>query len=164
MDLMNIRRNLLLNQPAYEAWNLSFDKTNNTVIDTGVYLFTAENINRDFEVIIENLYGKGNSTDTIVCAKHNGNAYGFFIRCSGSTNTTYKGTIFVKKQYNNNIIIRRINGVISVSGDTITNPKVQFTNAVHNHPLVLGCAVEDDGSYYRHEQGTLGHIVVRWLS
>lgn len=164
MDLMNIRRNLLLSQPAYEAWNLTFDGTINTVIDTGVYLFTTENINRNFEVIIENLYGKGNSNNTIICAKHNGNAYGFFIRCNGSTSTTYKGTISVKKQYNNNIIVKRINGVISVSGDTITNPKVQFINAVHNHPLVLGCAVEDDGSYYRHDQGTLGHIVVRWLS
>ena len=127
MDLMNIRRNLLLSQPAYEAWNLTFDGTTNTVIDTGVYLFTTENINRNFEVIIENLYGKGNSNNTIICAKHNGNAYGFFIRCNGGTNTTYKGTISVKKQYNNNIIVRLINGVISVSGDTITNPKVQFT-------------------------------------
>ena len=41
MDLMNIRRNLLLSQPAYEAWNLTFDGTANTVIDTGVYLFTS---------------------------------------------------------------------------------------------------------------------------
>lgn len=146
---------------AYEAKNLTFDGTN--YINTGVYLFSEKNINRDFEVIIENLYGKGDSNNTIICAKHNGNAYGFFIRCNGSTNTTYKGTISVKKQYNNNIIVKRINGVISVSGNTITNPRVQFTNAVHNHPLVLGCAVEDDGSYYRYEQGTIGHIVIRWL-
>ena len=40
MDLMNIRRNLLLSQPAYEAWNLTFDGTN--YIDTGVYLFSEK--------------------------------------------------------------------------------------------------------------------------
>lgn len=163
MDLMNIRRNLLLSQPAYEAWNLTFDGTANTVIDTGVYLFTSQNLNKDFEVVIENLYGIGSSNNTIICAKHNGNAYGFFIRCNDSTNTTYKGTISVKKQYYNTITVKRINGVISVSGDTVTNPKVQFTNAVHNHPLILGSAMQDDGSYYRFEQGTIGHIVVRWL-
>lgn len=149
---------------AYEAWNLSFDRSTPSCINTGVFLFTEDNINRDFEVEITDLYGSyTDSSETILCAKHNGNSYGFLIRINSSTSATYKGTIAVKKDYNNSIVIRRINGVISVTGDKITNPKVQFTNAVHQRSLVLGCAVDDDGTYYRYGTGTIGHIVVRWL-
>ena len=161
MDLMNIRRNLLLSQPAYEAWNLTFDGTN--YIDTGVYLFSEKNINRDFEVMIEDLYGGDPSNNTIVCAKYDSTAIGFLIRLNGAKATTYNGTISMKRDNYNNITIKRINGVITISGSEITNPKVKFTNAVHQHPLVLGCALQDDGTPFRYEAGTIGHITVKWL-
>lgn len=164
MDLMNIRRNLLLSQPAYEAWNLTFDGTANSVIDTGIYLFNEENINRDFEVVIEGLHGNDvNGTNTVICAKYNDNAYGFLVRLNSSSSATYNGTISMKANYDNYLIVKRVNGNISISGDKITNPKVKFTNAVFNHPLVLGCAVDDDGTYYRYGHCTIQHIVVRWL-
>ena len=148
---------------AYEAWNLTFDGTN--YINTGVYLFTAENINRDFEVIIEGLNGEdtSGSSNTILCAKHNGQAYGFLIRLNGVNISTYNGTICMKINYDNHLTVRRVDGVISMSGDTITNPKVKFVNAAFGHPLVLGCAVNDDGTYYRYGHGTIQHIIVRWL-
>ena len=162
MDLMNIRRNLLLSQPAYEAKNLTFDGTN--YIDTGVYLFSEKNINRDFEVVIEDLYDRTKSnTNTIVCAKYNSTAIGFLIRLNGDVSTTYNGTIFMKQNNHNNITIKRVNGTITISGSEITNPKVKFTNAVHQHPLVLGCALQDDGTPFRYATGTIGHITVKWL-
>lgn len=171
---MEIRRRIILGQKkekiAYEAWNLSFTASEKRYIDTGVYLFTEENINKDFEVIIEGLCGTyvKSQTNTIICAKHNGLAYGFFIRCSSDTARTYKGTIMVAKSpYVNNIVVKRINGVLSVEGDKITNQTatalVPFTNMVHTHPLVLGCALEDDGTPYRYATGTIDHIVVKWL-
>lgn len=146
----------------YEAENLAFDGTN--YIDTGVYLFSEENINRDFEVVIEDLYGNYETgSRTIVCAKYDSEAIGFLIRLNDSTSITYNGTISMKASYNNNITIGRINGVITCEGSIINNPKVKFTNTVHNHPLVLGCALQDDGTPFRYATGTIGHIIVKWL-
>lgn len=173
MDLMEIRRRIILGQKkekiVYEAWDLSFTASNKQYIDTGVYLFTEENINKDFEVVIEGLCGTYSSQiNTIICAKHNGLAYGFLIRCSGLSDRDFSGTIHVEKSpYVNNIVIKRINGVLSVEGDKITNQTktelVPFNNTVHEHPLVLGCALQDDGTPYRYATGTINHIVVKWL-
>ena len=151
---------------AYEAYNLSFDGTTSTVINTGVYLFTAENINRDFEVVVEGIVGRttNTNTNTIICAKHNGNSYGFLVRAAVNTSTAYNGTIFVKPMPDSaSIIIRRQNGVITVSGTNITNPGVNFTNDVFAWPLVLGCAINDDGSYFRYATGTIDHVLVKWI-
>lgn len=164
MDLMAARRAVIgaTCGIAYEGWNLSFNRSN--YIDTGIYLFTEENINKDFEVEITNLYGSAkNNEETIVCAKHNGNAYGFLIRLNGKT-TNYTGTINMSKNYNNHIIIKRVNGIISVTGKKfVDESSIRFTNEVHQWPLILGCAINDDGSLYRFAQGTIGHIIVRWI-
>lgn len=167
MDMMQRRAALigsLKNNVAYEAYNLTFNGTDSTVIDTGVYLFTQENINKDFEFIAEGINGTGaTSSNTIICAKHNGNSYGFLVRPYNSTSTTYKGTIYVKSNSNAIVIIRRVNGVITLSGENITNLGVQIVNGVFDRPLVLGCAVDDDGNRYRYEQGTIQHIKLKWL-
>lgn len=148
----------------YEAYNLSFDGTDSTVIDTGVCLFTQENVNRDFEFIAEGINGiHTTSNSTIICAKHNGNSYGFLVRPYPSTSASYKGTIYVKNQSNAIVIIRRVGGVITLSGKDITNLGVQFINGVFDRPIVLGCAINDDGSRYRYAQGTIQHIKLKWL-
>ena len=171
MDMMALRRAVMLggkNNIAYEAWNLSFNKSKMEYINTGIYLFNEENINRDFEVVIEDLYGlyTAAQNNTIICAKHNGLALGFLIRCTGTNNRQFAGTIMVKgSSINDQITIRRINGVLSVEGNTITNQPVPFNpNTVFNWPLYLGCAVDDNGDPYRWATGTIGHIVVRWLN
>lgn len=170
MDMMNIRRSVMLsgkNNIAYEAWDLSFNRSKNEYINTGVYLFNEENINRDFEVVVEGLYSNiGDGQMTILCAKHNGQALGFLIRVYNTNDRTYAGTIFAKRNVINDvIIIRRINGVLSVEGNTINNQPVPFNpNTVFDWPLYLGCAVNDNGKPYRWATGTIGHIVVRWLS
>ena len=168
MDIMQRRAALIgslkKDNVAYEAYNLSFDGTDSTVINTGLYLFTAENINRDFEFIAEGIVGANISNSTIICAKHNGNSYGFLVRTTGSTSTTYNGTIFVKSTPNiAKVIIRRENGVITTSGENITNPNASFVNNVFAWPLVLGCAIDDYGSHYRHATGTIEHVKVTWL-
>ena len=171
MDMMELRRAVMVgsikNNIAYEAWNLSFDRFKNEYINTGVYLFNEENINRDFEVVFEGLYSNaGDGQVTILCAKHNGLALGFLIRIYNTNNREFAGTIFAKKDVINDvIIIRRINGILSVEGNTITNQPVPFNpNTVFDFPLYLGCAVTDTGVPYRFATGTIGHIVVRWLN
>ena len=152
------------NPVAYEAYNLSFDGTDSTVINTGVYLFTAENIDRDFEFIAEGIVGTSSGQYTIICAKYDEKAYGFLVRTNGNTSTTYNGTISVRATPNSaSIIVRRQNGVITVSGTNITNPKVKFTNDVFGWPLVLGCAIDNDGNYFRHATGTITHVKLSWL-
>ena len=146
----------------YEAWNLSFNGTNE-YIDTGVYLFTQENINRDFEFIAEGIAGQGRQpNNTIICAKHNSNSYGFLVRIENTTKIEYNGTIYIWPSPGS-IVIRRINGVITLNGTNIKNPGVQFTNAVFDWPLVLGCAIDDNGNPYRYRKGTIDHVCVRWL-
>lgn len=148
----------------YEAYNLSFDGTASTVIDTGIYLFTAENINRDFEFTAEGILGPNVShNETIICARHNNRQLGFMVRTGYST-SAYKGTIYVKPSPNiATVIVRRINGVITLSGENIANPAVQFNNTAFDWPLVLGCAIENDGTRYRFATGTIDHVKVRWL-
>ena len=146
----------------YEAYNLSFNGSN--YIDTGVYLFTQENINKDFEFIAEGIVGPNGGNNTIICAKHNANSYGFLVRTSNSTNTSYKGTISTLASPNIcEVIVRRVNGAITLSGTNIKNPSVEFTNSVFNWPLVLGCAVDDNGNLYRYATGTIEHVKFRWL-
>lgn len=167
MDVMALRRRLLMGKAgvAYEARDLAFNKSQYDRIDTGVYLFTQDNINKDFEVVIDDLYGvlTGPDTDTMVCAKDNVSSSGFLIRCNSITTAIYKGTIGVKKDAYNHVTIRRVNGVITATGYEITNPTVKFKNEAHNNPLILGCAIDDNGNYYRYATGTIGHIVVRWI-
>jgi len=169
MDMIVLRRAAMLgwqSNIAYEAWNLSFNKKKREYINTGVYLFNEKNINRDFEVVVEDLYGSESSNATIICAKHNELALGFLIRCTSQSDHSYAGTIAIKKDtIPNTITIRRINGVLSVEGNTITNQPVPFNpNTVFDWPLCLGCAIDDNGEPYRWATGTIGHIVVRWLS
>lgn len=164
---MDLRRRLLMGKAgvAYEAWDLSFDADKYTYIDTGVYLFTQDNLNKDFEVIIDNLYAPSGQaqTKTMVCAKDNVSSSGFLIRPTDVTSLIYKGTIGMRAANYNYITVRRIGGVLSATGEVITNPGVSFKNEAHEYPLLLGCSVDDDGTRTRYINGTIGHIVVRWL-
>lgn len=162
---MNLRRGLLMGKAgvAYEAWDLSFNKTN--YVDTGVKLFSQENINRDFEVILSGIQGDytKTQTDTLVCAKDNNMGCGFLVRPSGNTEHKYNGTIFIQRNTKGTVIIKRINGVLSCEGAIITNQPVPFDNSAFDRPLVLGCAIDDNGNYYRYCNGTIDYICVRWL-
>ena len=149
---------------AYEAYNIVTDGIN--YIDTGVKLFSAENINRDFEVSLIGIYGQTapNPTEkTFVCAKHNTNSTGFMVRfAQNRPGQNYAGTMFLKNNVKTTVIFRRINGVITTEGPFL-NPTNRIVNAVHNHPLVIGCALQDDGTPYRFYAGSLDHIIIKWL-
>lgn len=147
----------------YEAYNLSFNGVND-YIDTGVYLFTQENLNRDFEFIAEiTPWSNTDNNATIICAKHNGNNYGFLVRANGLEFKTYTGSVFVSKTDRSEVVIRRINGIFTLSGTNITNLGVSFVNNAFNWSLHLGCAIDDRGTRYRYAKGTIDHIIVRWL-
>ena len=164
MDMMQRRAALIgslkRDNVAYEAYNLSFDGTDSTVINTGVYLFTAENIDRDFEFVAEGINGVSEANNTIVCAKHNGRSLGFLIRVEDNKLIRYNGTLYAWP-VPASIVVRRINGQLSASG--MKNPGVALINDVFDWPLVLGCAIDDDGTLYRFKRGTIDHVKVTWL-
>ena len=162
MDLMARRRQLLMipHGIIYEGFNLDFDGTN--YIDTGAYLFTEENVNRDFEFIAEGVSGRRYvSSETLICAKHNGQALGFLLRPRANKSTGYHGTLSYDPLLKPTIIIKRKNGVISYN-DAIINKGVIVDNGVFDWPLVLGCAIDDDGTYYRYAIGHIDHVLVKW--
>ena len=147
---------------AYEASNIITD--GESYIDTGVYLFSADNIDRDFEFVATGIHASTTNPNniTIVCAKHDGTSRGFQIRANNSSNNQYTGTINTWQSTNESITVKRVNGVLSASGG-ITNAPVPLVNGVHDHPLVLGCALQDDGTPYRFVAGRIDHLIVKWL-
>lgn len=149
---------------AYEAYNLSFDSSLSTYIDTGIYLFSPENIGRDFEFLAEDILGVAGATEqTIICSKQDSTSYGFLVRTTTRTDTAWNGTIHVMYGVDATVCVRRINGVITLSGEHINNPSVRIVNSAFNLPLVLGCALQDNGTPYRYASGTIGHVKVTWL-
>lgn len=74
MDELIRRRGMIKKEDAsyvaYEAYNLSFNKSLSTYIDTGIYLFSPQNIGRDFEFLAEDIRGVAGVTEqTIICSK-----------------------------------------------------------------------------------------------
>lgn len=163
------RRRILLSGSniLYEAKNLVFDKDSNTEIFTGVYLFSADNYLKDFECRVIGIEGSpvNTGTLTLVSSRDPDNNVGFLIRPNGLSDHIYKGTISTPKtDQKANVIVRRINGVLSVTGDYITNQPVPFApNAIYDKELVLGCALNSAGYAYRRASGTIDHIIVRWI-
>lgn len=166
MTLMERRRALMSGKSniAYEAYNIVTNGTN--YVNTGIKLFSAENINRDFEVSLIGIYGEivpNPTSNTFICAKHNTDSTGFLIRfAQNKPAQEYNGTMFLKNNVKVNVIFRRINGVITAEGPFL-NPKNRIVNAIHNLPLVIGCALQDNGIPYRFYAGSLDHIIIKWL-
>ena len=168
MDELIRRRGMIKKEDAsyvaYEAYNLSFNKSLSTYIDTGIYLFSPQNIGRDFEFLAEDIRGVAGVTEqTIICSKQNSTSYGFIVRTTTRTDTAWNGTIHVMYNVDATVCVRRINGVITLSGVNINNPSVRIVNTAFNLPLVFGCALQDDGTPYRYATGTIGHVKVTWL-
>lgn len=146
----------------YEAYNLAFDGTN--YIDTGVYLFDDDVKTRDFEFVAEGIVGETANNESLIGCKHDKWRNGFVLRTRDNSSVQFPGTVFMKPNIMGTMIIKRINGHITLSGTNLTNPNVPFNDdGGHHWPLTLGCAIDDDGNPYRFAKGTIEHVVVRWL-
>lgn len=146
----------------YEAYNLTFDGTN--YIDTGVYLFDDDVKTRDFEFVAEGIVGETANNESLIGCKHDKWRNGFVLRTRDNSSVQFPGTVFMKPNIMGTMIIKRINGHITLSGTNITNPNVPFNDdGGHHWPLTLGCATDDDGNPYRFAKGTIEHVMVRWL-
>lgn len=169
----------------YEGTDLVFDGTNATAIDTGVALFSAENINKDFRIIFKNLYidnskGVGNTGERcLVGAMYEVSPYpGFVIRVSTNTGAGVVG--LVNKTTCPILTVSRIDGKMifsaagllngSVIAPTSNNQTVGGTLArvgnmsncttTHDTTVTLGCEKNASGGLYRYCSGSIEHIII----
>lgn len=149
---------------AYEARNLVFDGTN--YIDTDVYLFSAENVNRNFEIIvkgatIDNTIGTGSNKNerALIGSMYEVNPYpGFLVRGDVPAG---QGVIAIRQQPTD-ITIKRINGIYTVVGTSIQSGAI--ANATFDIPVTLGCEMQADKTPFRYVGGSIDYISIRWLS
>lgn len=143
---------------AYEAWNLSFDGTN--YVDTGVYLYSADNINRDFEILLEKLAGQNGHNDCILNSMYENLPYpGFVVRALGGAGCIARSP----NQSCEYLRIRRISGNIIVESD-VSWSKNAIKSAVFNIPVTLGAGMDSQGNPWRYSVCTIQHVLIKWLS
>jgi len=151
--------------PAYEASNLTFDGTN--YINTGVSLFSSENINRDFRITVDGItpntsQGTGNATERcIIGSMLETSPYPGFVVRAGIANPG-RGVISLTNNASSNLVIERISGVITVTGAEKYNAGTY--NTAIDTPVTLGCELQSDGvTPFRYMGGTIDHIKIQWL-
>lgn len=166
----------------YEGSDLVFDGTN--YIDTNVALFSSENMDKDFRIIIEGIYidntkGSGSAGERcLLGSMYEVSPYpGFIIR---ATTNAGSGVVAIEnKHYCSLLTISRINGTmifsaVGVIGGTVTNPKGNMTiggtvaragnmsncTTTHNTTITLGCEKDKNGNVYRFCGGSMEHIII----
>lgn len=151
--------------PAYEASNLTFDGTN--YINTGVSLFSSENINRDFRITVDGItpntsQGTGGVAERcIIGSMSETSPYPGFVVRAGILNPG-RGVISLTNNASSNLVIERISGVITVTGAEKYNAGTYTT--VFDIPVTLGCELNSDGvTPFRYMGGTIDHIKIQWL-
>ena len=153
---------------AYEASNLVFNGTSDC-INTGIYLFTSENINKDFELTVNYLSdGQMGTQGTIVCSKAEQTNYpGFVLRQqNNSTNFEISGSKTVQRPYidciNKDIIVRRVSNVYTIQFTENDIETIPVRDIVHSVPVALGVVIKPDGTKMRYGKMTINHIKLEW--
>ena len=151
----------------YEAFNGSY--TGNNYTDTGVKLFSADNISKDFKIICLGAYlNNSQGTDdknsrTSIGGMLEVSPYPGIVLRPDPTQTTNSGAIRMPNQTAiPGFVIKRINGTISAevlapfsrstSGQTYALRMGSMSNATttHDTPITLGCELDGNGSPYRY--------------
>ena len=169
----------------YQAEDLEFKDS--SYLDTGVMVFSEENINKDFKIIFRDMYidrVTSTSDNTFFSNKLEVSPYpGFAMRPNGAS-ASATGRISVQGKVNYPcILIQRMSGVISVgavwevpvsSAMLTNNSKAQNApnpvffgignqtpcSRVHDTTITLGCAKDSNGNYYRFCSGSIGSFIV----
>lgn len=164
--------------------SIAFDGTN--YVDTGVYLFNEENINKDFDIIftINSYAAKQNVYATLMNAMDEANTtfYGVLFRVfSTSTDisndvpfaiTKYQlvSNALEKKNVNTDdltpkrIRIIRRSGIIYYSfnyGELIQLQDFTGVSETFDVPVTFGASLDADKNPYRYFKGTLSYMEVR---
>lgn len=149
-----------------------FDGTN--YIDTGIYLFSGELVNKDFEVSFE-IVSRATTTEAATmmsCMDETGSPWpGMVYRIKNSSNDQFgantNSTIKVEKNYANSEItkvsIKRTNKILFIAfNDGEYSQILNMTNLIKTFdvPLTFGASLNASGNPQRHFQGTLKNMKV----
>lgn len=160
----------------YTADSLTFNGSIDSIVDTGMYLFSNENIHKNFEIYFEvdSINANNSKQATIMNTKdETGTPYPGIV-CRIDTNLVLKADSTatnskrvdkkVEEFYKLRVI--RINDITYYSiNDADYAQLMDFSNIVRtfNAPVALGGVVKPDGARLRAFRGTLSNIVVRFI-
>lgn len=147
----------------YHAENLVFD--GNNYINTGVYLNSAENINKDFELecVISVLnFDTNDEFGIIVASMYEVSPYpGFTIRAKQNTREIAIGRL-IPFSLGDVITIRREGGYLKAYINGVDTGASKGDSAVFDSPVTLGCEFDRNGNPYRYAKGAIDHITIKW--
>lgn len=155
------------------AGNYRFNGTSD-IINTGLCMFTEENIDKDFEISfnIEEIESGYVNQATVVNAKWEKNPYpGFVYRLYVDSETIKfeskggSGSGATNKQKDvKSVKLSRVNRIMYLSINNGESKHVydftDFTN-FYNVPLTIGASLQEDGTPFRYFKGTLSNIVIK---
>ena len=164
----------------YALWGDKHDYGNeivfrgNNYINTGIALFSAENINKDFEIAYEiKNYTYTGWAATLISAMDESNAPwpGIVFRVNSETNYEFIANVTnqlkSETQYAINstlkVKIKRVNRIIYVSiNDGVDQQFLDMSSLVNtfNAPLLIGASLDGNGNPQRYFTGTLSDISV----
>ena len=155
---------------------ITFDGSN--YIDTGLKLFSPDNIDKDFEISFEiNSIGDNVNLNTIMDSMNEtGSPWpGFVVRMSGTNDILFKAnsTTTNRKEYTHNkeivqkVKIRRIGKKLFYSIDDDTEIELMDYSDLaktFDTPLTFGCSLDGNHNPQRFFKGTLSNINVKILN
>ena len=174
------------NQTLYARWEIyseytylyegdyTFDGTN--YIDTGIYLFSEENISKNFEISFEikQRISKNQYPAMVSAMDETGSPWpGIVYRVKSSTqdefaanastlekvNKTYQNTI-------NKVSIKRVNNIIYIAFEDGFDTKVADFSSMLSNPfdisLTFGAQIDANGNPFRYFNGTLANMSVKF--
>lgn len=156
----------------YIGENLTFDGTN--YIDTGIPLFSPQNISRDFEVIINVASTSWTaSQETIFAAMYEVSPWPGFVFRRNTTSNLFQ--IAAKSSVvtpafasivGHDFHIARINSHYYYWYDDNESSKVDFTSKVDattfEQNAVVGAGMQSNGTAFRYWHGTLNYLAIKW--
>lgn len=152
-----------------------FDGTN--YIDTGVYLFSEENISKNFEVSFEikQRVSKIQYPTMVSAMDETGSPWpGIVYRLKSATQDELAANASTSSNVNkiyqnstvNKVSIKRINNIIYICfNDEFDTRVVDFSSMLSNPfeiPVTFGAALDSDGNPFRYFNGTLANMSVEF--
>ena len=147
---------------------LVFDGTN--YIDTGIYLFSEENIGKNFEISFDLTdYDSGQTSQaTLFNAMQEKNPYpGFVLRATTNVNNLEFNSPKIKNKNNivaantQKILLKRYNDVYYIQINDGTMEELgKYTGTTFDVPLTIGASLDGSGNPWRYFKGTLSNVNV----
>lgn len=154
----------------YEGHNLEFNGSTDYV-QVDYALFSEENINKDFKIILNNVYqdntvgtGSNQNERCLMGAMYEVQPWpGLVLRV---TSNAGGGVIGIANQYTYPYVtIYRTDGVISVSGLHLGTYWIKLGSTAnctttHDTPITFGCELNSSGTPYRFTKGAIGKAII----